>query len=167
MGPFALRESGIFYHGGIAVNALNSILIEGNIVRDPIVKETPRGTQVCNFSIASNRFYRQDDEMEQETSFFEVESWAKLAEACGKGCYKGRGVRVVGRLKQDRWTGTDGKNYSKVKVVAEHVEFKPQFKDKKAKDEEGKEEEVAAEAELDLETSAVAETAVDEVASSF
>jgi single-strand DNA-binding protein len=149
------------------MNALNSILIEGNIVRDPIVKETPRGTQVCNFSIASNRFYRQDDELEQETSFFEVESWAKLAEACGKGCYKGRGVRVVGRLKQDRWTGTDGKNYSKVKVVAEHVEFKPQFKDKKAKDEEGKEEEVAAEAELDLETSAVAETAVDEVASSF
>jgi single-strand DNA-binding protein len=151
----------------MAMNALNSILIEGNIVRDPIVKETPRGTQVCNFSIASNRFYRQDDEMEQETSFFEVESWAKLAEACGKGCYKGRGVRVVGRLKQDRWTGTDGKNYSKVKVVAEHVEFKPQFKDKKAKDEEAKDEEVAAEAELDLETSAVAETTVDEAVSSF
>ena len=149
------------------MNALNSILIEGNIVRDPIVKETPRGTQVCNFSIASNRFYRQDDEMEQETSFFEVESWAKLAEACGKGCYKGRGVRVVGRLKQDRWTGTDGKNYSKIKVVAEHVEFKPQFKDKKAKDEEAKDEEVAAEAELDLDSGAITETSVDEAVSSF
>jgi single-stranded DNA-binding protein len=37
---------------------------------------------------------------------------------------------VVGRLKQDRWTGTDGKQYSKIKVVAEHVEFKPQFKGK-------------------------------------
>ena len=139
------------------MNALNSILVEGNVVRDPIVKETPRGTMVCNFSIASNRFYRQDDETEQETSFFEVESWAKLAEACGKGCYKGRGVRVVGRLKQDRWTGTDGKNYSKIKVVAEHVEFKPQFKDKKAKDDES-----IDDATLDLESSAVAETAVDE-----
>lgn len=139
------------------MNALNSILIEGNIVRDPIVKETPRGTTVCNFSIASNRFYRQDDETEQETSFFEVESWAKLAEACGKGCYKGRGVRVVGRLKQDRWTGTDGKKYSKIKVVAEHVEFKPQFKDQKAKDGE-----VADNAELDLDTGAVIETAADE-----
>lgn len=112
------------------MNALNSILIEGNVVRDPIIRETPRGSIVCNFSIASNRFYKQDDEFEQETSFFEVESWAKLAEACGKNCGKGRGVRVVGRLKQDRWTGTDGKNYSKVKVIAEHVEFKPQFKTK-------------------------------------
>jgi len=112
------------------MNALNSILIEGNVVRDPLIKETPRGSVVCNFSIASNRFYKQDDEMEQETSFFEVESWSKLAEACSKNCGKGRGVRVVGRLKQDRWTGTDGKNYSKVKVIAEHVEFKPQFKNR-------------------------------------
>ena len=112
------------------MNALNSILIEGNVVRDPVVKETPRGSSVCNFSIASNRFYKQDDEFEQETSFFDVEGWGKLAEACSKGCLKGRGVRVVGRLKQDRWTDSDGKNCSKIKVVAEHVEFKPQFKNK-------------------------------------
>ncbi len=139
------------------MNALNSILIEGNVVRDPTLKETPRGTTVCNFSIASNRFYRQDDETEQETSFFEVETWAKLAEACGKGCYKGRGVRVVGRLKQDRWTGTDGKNYSKIKVVAEHVEFKPQFKDRKAKDGEESDE-----TSLGLESGALTETPAEE-----
>jgi len=112
------------------MNALNSILIEGNVVRDPVVKETPRGSSVCNFSIASNRYYKQEDEFEQETSFFDVEGWGKLADACGKGCLKGRGVRVVGRLKQDRWTDSDGKNCSKIKVVAEHVEFKPQFKNK-------------------------------------
>lgn len=112
------------------MNALNSILIEGNVVRDPVIKETPRGSSVCNFSIASNRYYKQDDEFEQETSFFDVEGWGKLAEACGKGCLKGRGVRVVGRLKQDRWTDAEGKNCSKIKVVAEHVEFKPQFKNK-------------------------------------
>ena len=41
---------------------------------------------------------------------------------------KGRGVRVVGRLKQDRWTGTDGKPRSKIAIVAEHVEFRPEFK---------------------------------------
>lgn len=110
------------------MNSLNSILLEGNVVRDPVVKETPRGTTVCNFSIAANRSFKQDDELERETSFFEVESWAKLADACGKYCLKGKGVRVVGRLKQDRWTGPDGKNYSKIKVVAEHVEFKPSFK---------------------------------------
>ncbi len=121
------------------MNALNSILLEGNVVRDPVLKETPRGTLVCSFSVASNRSYRQDDEYEQETSFFEVESWAKLAEQCGKHCLKGRGVRVVGRLKQDRWESQDGKKFNKVKIVAEHVEFKPQFrqKDAVAEDESG------------------------------
>ena len=107
------------------MNSLNSIILEGNVVRDPVVKETPRGTTVCTFSIASNRYYKLDDDYEQETSFFEIETWAKLADACGKGCSKGRGVRVVGRLKQDRWSGTDGKSMAKVKVVADHVEFKP------------------------------------------
>jgi len=38
---------------------------------------------------------------------------------------KGRGVRVVGRLKQDRWIGPDGQGRSKVLIVSEHVEFKP------------------------------------------
>ena len=52
------------------MNALNSILVEGNVVRDPVLKETPRGTPVCSFSIASNRSYKQDDDYEQETSFF-------------------------------------------------------------------------------------------------
>ena len=46
---------------------------------------------------------------------------------------KGRGVRVVGRLKQDRWADQEGKNHDRVKIVAEHVEFKPVF-NKKAGD---------------------------------
>ena len=105
---------------------LNSLIIEGNVVRDPVVKATPRGTPLCLFSIASNRFFKQD-----ETSFFDVETWSRLAELCRENCTKGRGVRVVGRLKQDRWVGTDGKHYSKIKVVAEHIEFKPIFKNGK------------------------------------
>ena len=106
---------------------LNSLIIEGNVVRDPVLKLTPKGTSLCMFSIASNRFYRQNDKTSQETSFFDIETWARLAELCGENCTKGRGVRVAGRLKQDRWIGVDGKNYSKIKVVAEHVEFKPRF----------------------------------------
>ena len=110
---------------------LNSLIIEGNVVRDPVIKATPRGTQLCLFSIASNRFFKQDDQTTQETSFFDVETWSRLAELCQENCTKGRGVRVVGRLKQDRWVGTDGKHYSKIKVVAEHIEFKPVFKNGK------------------------------------
>jgi len=110
------------------MNNLNSILIEGNMVRDPLLRSTPKGTSVCTFSLASNRFYKQDSGFEKEVSFFEVETWAKLAEACNNLGKKGRGVRVVGRLKQDRWTGNDGKQHAKIAIVAEHVEFRPEFK---------------------------------------
>jgi len=79
-------------------------------------------------SLASNRYYKQDSGFEKEVSFFDVETWAKLAEACYAKGRKGRGVRVVGRLKQDRWSGPDGKAHSRITIVAEHVEFRPEFK---------------------------------------
>lgn len=130
------------------MNSLNSILVEGNLVRDPVVSQTPKGTQVCTFSVASNRFYRVENETQKEVSFFDVEVWSRLAENCGETLHKGRGVRVVGRLKQDRWVDTEGKNHSRVKIIGEHVEFKPDFSGKKEKEaaEAGVETEVAAEA---------------------
>jgi single-strand DNA-binding protein len=112
----------------ICMNNLNSILIEGNLVRDPLFRSTPKGTPVCTFSLASNRFYKQDSGLEKEVSFFDVETWSKLAENCYNLGHKGRGVRVVGRLKQERWSGPDGKPRSRVTIVAEHVEFRPEFR---------------------------------------
>jgi single-strand DNA-binding protein len=110
------------------MNNLNSIIIEGNMVRDPLIRSTAKGTPLCTFSIASNRYYKQDSGLENEVSFFDVESWAKLAESCHELGHKGRGVKVVGRLKQDRWNGPDGKMRSRVSIVAEHVEFRPEFR---------------------------------------
>ena len=112
------------------MNNLNSVLIEGNMVRDPLFRSTPKGTSVCNFTIASNRYYRQDSNLEKEVGFFDVEAWGKLADACTHQGRKGRGVRVVGRLKQDRWTGNDGKKHVKVAIVAEHVEYRADFREK-------------------------------------
>ena len=110
------------------MNNLNSVLIEGNLVRDPLLRSTPKGTPLCTFSLASSRFFKQDSGMEKEVSFLDVETWGKLADHCYDLGHKGRGVRVVGRLKQDRWVGSDGKNHSRVTIVAEHVEFRPDFK---------------------------------------
>ena len=110
------------------MNNLNSILIEGNLVRDPLFRTTPKGTPLCTFSLASNRFFRQDSGLEKEVSFFDVETWSKLAEACYSKGHKGRGVRVVGRLKQERWNDPEGKSRSRVTIVAEHVEFRPDFR---------------------------------------
>jgi single-strand DNA-binding protein len=107
------------------MNNLNSILLEGNLVRDPEISYTPKGTPVCNFSIASNRYYKQGEELEQEVSYFDVTVWNRLAEVCKEYLAKGRGVREMGRLKQDRWEDPEGKTRSKVHIVAERVEFKP------------------------------------------
>jgi single-strand DNA-binding protein len=110
------------------MNNLNSILIEGNLVKDPLLRSTPKGTQVCTMRLASNRFFKLDSGYEREVTFVDVDAWARLAEACGSKGRKGRGVRVVGRIKQDRWTGADGKPHSKISIVAEHVEFRPEFR---------------------------------------
>ena len=110
------------------MNSLNSILLEGNLTRDPEKRETGKGTSVCVMGIASNRYYKTDDGSEQEVSYFDVEAWARLADVCSEHLKKGRGIRVVGRLKQDRWEDKDGSKRSKVKIVAEHIEFKPSMK---------------------------------------
>ena len=112
------------------MNSLNSVLIEGNLVRDPERKVLEGGAICCTFSIASERFFNRDNEKNSEVSFFDVEVWNKTAELCLKTLSKGRGVRIVGRLKQDRWVDKEGNDHSLVKVVGENVEFKPKF-DKK------------------------------------
>ena len=105
-------------------------MIEGNLVRDPEKKELDGGHKLCTFSVATNRYFNQNNEKKSETSFFDVEVWNKTAELCLKTLSKGRGVRVVGRLKQDRWADKEGKSHSKIKVIGETVEFKTKF-DKK------------------------------------
>ena len=110
------------------MNNLNSILIEGNLVRDAELRTTPKGTAVCTFPISSKRFYKQDTGLEKEVSFFNVEAWSKLAESAGNSGRKGSPVRIVGRLRQDRWQDKNEKSQSKVVIVAEHIEFRPEFK---------------------------------------
>ena len=108
------------------LNNLNSVLIEGNVTRDPELRYTPASTPVCTLVLASNRAYKVNGERTEEVSFFEATTWGKLAQVCAEHLTKGRGVRVVGRLKQERWDDTAGNARSKVVIVAEQVEFQPQ-----------------------------------------
>ena len=125
------------------MNNLNSVLLEGNLVRDPELNYSSKGTPVCSFSVACNRYFKQDDEVQEEVSYIDITTWSRLAEVCNEYLAKGRGVRVVGRLKQDRWTNDVGKTRSKIHIIAEHVEFKPNFK-AKGEDSQQKELEEAA-----------------------
>jgi len=92
------------------------------------------------FTVVRSRFFK-------EVSFFDVSTWTRLAEVCGEYLKKGRGVRVVGRLKQDRWTDPDGKPHSRVEIVAEHVEFRPQPKKQDGEEKAGEEKPAEAEEE--------------------
>jgi single-strand DNA-binding protein len=112
------------------MNQLNSVLIEGNAVRDAELKYANSGTAICRLSIAVNRSYKSGDGFEKEVSFFDVDAFGKLAETCAGKCRKGDAVRVVGRLKQDRWNASDGTVRSRVVIVAEHVEFRPKAKER-------------------------------------
>ena len=150
--PGGPGTAGLYRYAEAYMNNLNSVLIEGNMVRDPLFRNTQKGTSVCNFTIASNRYYRMDSNLEKEVGFFDVETWGKLADACGSQGRKGRGVRVVGRLKQDRWTGNDGKSHNKVAIVAEHVEYRADFKKPGETASEAETLVEAAEAEADYET---------------
>lgn len=108
------------------MNQLNSLIIEGNVARQAELLEPTAGFKVCKFPVAVDRWYKnRNGEGVTEVSFFDVETYGKMAEICEKQSLKGRGIRVVGRLKQDRWKDAEGKYQSKIFVVAEHVEFKP------------------------------------------
>lgn len=110
------------------MNQLNSLIIEGNVVRQAELSEPASGFKVCKFPVAVNRYVKNSNgDGVEEVSYFDIETYGKMAEICEKQSTKGRGIRVVGRLKQNRWKDSDGKNQSKIFVVAEHVEFKPKL----------------------------------------
>jgi single-strand DNA-binding protein len=110
------------------MNQLNSVIIEGNACRDAEVRTAPSGNAVCKMAIATNRWYKSGDKFEKEVSFFDVDCFGKIAGLCGEKVRKGDEIRVVGKLKQNRWQGSDGATKTAVVIVAEHVEFRSKTK---------------------------------------
>ena len=140
------------------MNQLNSIILEGNDVRDAVLLEPSEGFKVCKLCNEVNRFYKnKNDQASEEVSFLDVECFGKSAEYCQKKAIKGRGVRVVGRLKQDSWKDNSGKSQSRVFVVAEHIEYKPVV-NKKDSNSDGTEKEAVVCVEAENEPVPVEET---------
>lgn len=106
------------------MNNLNSILLEGNLVDDPTYSEN-YGALTCGFKIASQRYFKELDDYQNEVSFFQIYFHGKLVESFREHLKKGSGVRVCGRLKQIRTINDDGKQSSKIVVVAASIELKP------------------------------------------
>jgi single-strand DNA-binding protein len=106
------------------MNNLNSLLLEGKLLKDAVLRKT-KSSSVCTFTIVSNRFAKKDGIMEKEVGFFEAEARGKLAGLADKKGKEGRGVRIVGRLKQDRRQDGQGNEKSRIIIVAENLEFRP------------------------------------------
>lgn len=104
--------------------SLNKVMLIGNLGTEPEMRFTPNGNPVTSFSIATNRVYTTPDgERKQETEWFTVVSWSRLAENCNQFLTKGQRVYVEGRLRTRTWEGQDGQKRSKVEVVANRVLF--------------------------------------------
>ena len=110
------------------MNNLNSIILEGEILADAEPKESLHGIYT-EFTIGVKRFYKNaaGEEVEEE-SRFEVQAFGSVAGMLtrdnSKWGKKGQGVRIVGRLKQERYE-CDGRKCAKVVLIAEHIEFRP------------------------------------------
>ena len=117
------------------MNNLNTVLIEGLLTRDPELGNAPAQVQMCRLSLANNRYFRGKEKWEQEASYFTVYVYGKVAGACLTYLKKGRGVRIVGRLKQLTWR-TGGLQSEKIIILAEHIEFQPPKKTEQLKEAE-------------------------------
>ncbi len=108
---------------------LNQVIIEGRLTRDSEGKERPWGTKYAVMSVALNEYYKdRNGNFASEVGYYDV--YANGTNFCDlviKNGVKGRSVRIVGKLKQDRWNN-NGKNFSKTYIVAEHVDFKAETK---------------------------------------
>src|SRR3970040_716889 len=104
--------------------SVNKIIIIGNVGKDPEMRYTPNGNPVTSFSIAANRRWTTPEgETREETEWFNVVTWNKLAEVANQYVTKGKKVYVEGRLQTRSWEGQDGQKRHKTEVVANTVLF--------------------------------------------
>ena len=103
---------------------LNKVMIIGNVGTDPEMRFTPNGNPVTSFRMATSRiFTTSEGERKQETEWFTVVTWNKLAESCNQFLTKGKRAYVEGRLRTRSWEGQDGQRRSRVEIVADRVLF--------------------------------------------
>jgi single-strand DNA-binding protein len=103
--------------------SFNQVILMGNLTRDPELRQTPNGQNVCSFSLALNRSYKgADGNWQEATDYIDVVAWGPLGERVAQYLTKGRPCLVNGRLQSRSWE-QDGQKRSKVEVNAQDVTF--------------------------------------------
>lgn len=96
---------------------MNKLIITGNLTRDPELRTTQNGKNVCTFTVAVNR--RKGD----EADYFRVTAWDQLGDNCQRYLAKGRKVAVVGSVSVNSYTMQNGEHRASLEVSASEVEF--------------------------------------------
>jgi single-strand DNA-binding protein len=110
---------------------LNKVFLIGNLTADPELRYTPNGTAVADLRLAVNReFSSREGDRRSETLFVDAVVWQRQAENCSQYLSKGSPLMVEGRLQLDTWENQRGEKRSKIRVVAENVQFLGRPRDK-------------------------------------
>ena len=102
---------------------INSVVLVGNLTRDPELRHTPSGTAVTTLRIAVNDRVKRGEEWQDAAYYFDVTVWGRTAENCAQYLAKGRPVAVQGKLTWREWDAQDGTKRQSVEVVADNVQF--------------------------------------------
>ncbi len=103
---------------------MNKLIIIGNLTRDPELRTTTAGVNVCDFTVAVNRRARRDAQNGQpEADFFRVSAWRERGEVCAKFLSKGKKVCVVGPVSVRTYQANDGTTRASLEITADEVEF--------------------------------------------
>jgi len=104
--------------------SLNSVVLIGNLTRDPELRYTQAGKAMAKFSIALNRYWKDHEgNKQEETTFVNIVAWGPQAENCTNYLKKGRPVAVEGRLSIRSYTTEEGEKRKTTEVVANNVQF--------------------------------------------
>ena len=102
---------------------MNKVYLIGNLTRDPEARSTQSGINVCNFSIAVNRRFKNPQTGQYDVDYFNIVTWRQLADNCSQYLAKGRKVAVFGSIQTRTYQAQDGTNRLAFDIVADEVEF--------------------------------------------
>ncbi|MDO8261205.1 MAG: single-stranded DNA-binding protein [Candidatus Magasanikbacteria bacterium] len=101
---------------------LNKVMLIGNLTRDPEIRNTPNGTNVASFSIATNYVWKdQSGQKQEKAEFHNIVAWRKLADICGQYLRKGSKIYIEGRLQTRDWDGQDGVKRYRTEIIADNM----------------------------------------------
>jgi single-strand DNA-binding protein len=102
---------------------LNKAMIIGRLTRDPEIRSTPNGTNVCQLGVATSYVYtnQQTGQKVEQTEFHNVVLWRKLADIAAQYLKKGARVYIEGRLQTRQWEGQDGVKRNRTEIIADNL----------------------------------------------